>query len=212
MKKFMRFVFCCFLISLLMMSVAHAEDKLRWHAVGNDGIIYVGGNQYSIGHVYTLLRDGEDWYLKYENGVAILLNNFDIQYKYQYHGSYSEGIWYISSNALERARKATSIRLENIAEIGTEFILVENTGTSFNLEDGSTYILKAKYQGENLVGGEVDFGIAVIFEGENIPKFWISLSREECNIENTESGVQVYVSKLTIERAIMSYKELSKFD
>ena len=102
-------------------------------------------------------------------------------------------------------------KLKNNSIYESDFILVENTGTVFELEDGSTYILKAEYQAENLFNSEVGFGIAVIFEGDNTPKFWVSLSKEECNIENTESGVQVYVSNFTIERAIKSYKEFSKF-
>jgi len=210
MKK-MRFVFCCFMTIVFMVSVALAEEKLFWRKVEKNGTVtYSAGYQNSQSWTFVLLSDGEDWYLKYRTGDAVKLTDMELQYQLDYTQPQKGGTWYVSSKAMQRA-VAEYEKLENNSIYESDFILVENTGTVFELEDGSTYILKAQYQAENLFNSEVGFGIAVIFEGDNTPKFWVSLSKEECNIENTESGVQVYVSKLTVERAIKSYKEFSKF-
>ncbi|MBO5179474.1 MAG: hypothetical protein J6B87_03915 [Clostridia bacterium] len=207
MKKIMRFVSCCILTIVLTISIAHANDfgdEMFWCKVEQDGrVIYmIRKLNHSKSWVFNLMRDGADWYLKYNTGDAILLNDFELQY--------SSGEWYVSSNAMQRALDA--YEKENEASVlESDFILIESNGTIFTLEDGSTYILKAEYQPEKLVGNQSDFGIAVIFENESIPKFWITLSTKEYHIENSANGIQISVAELAIEKAIKSYLHFSKF-
>lgn len=212
MKKITRFVFCCFVGIILMMSVAHAGGGVFWRKIESDGTVTVDTRytEFYDENVFNVLRDGENWYIKYRTGDAVPITNIELQFQYDCVQPQNGGSWYVSSEAMKRAVDEYN-KLQNNLIYESEFILIENSGTSFKLDDESTYILKAEYQAGKLVSNEVAFGIAVIFEGENTPKFLISLSNEECNIENSENGVQVFVSKLTIERAIKSYQEFSKF-
>lgn len=199
-----------------MTSVTWASSEtIFYYTIGSDGTVTIrsGLGQYSFDFVYHLVSDRENLYLKYKTGDAILLNGFDLQYQNLSDGLGSEGIWYVSSNAAHLASEAYNAKnKEQSGDYESDFILIENSGTTFKLEGNLayTYSLKVEYQPEKLCFHEVDFGIAVIFGEEDIPRFWINLSKDECNIENSDNGTQVYVSKLVIENAIKSYQNFLK--
>lgn len=97
----------------------------------------------------------------------------------------------------------------------SDYIWIENSGTTFKYDfpsskDSITYTLKTEYQPKKLCINEADFGIAVIVDEEDSPRFWINLSNDECNIKNSDNGIEVCVSKLVIENTIKSYQNLLK--
>lgn len=221
MKRIRRFV-CCWLI-IIMTSITFAySDTISWYPIESNRTILIRHEvnpHYPEYIVYKLLSDGKNLYLrnsKSEN--TILLNNFDLQYQSlsdSINFSDSAGIWYISSDSIDRATKAYEEGSSEQFDYTSDYVLIENSGTTFKYdfsssEDSITYTLKTEYQPEKLCINEVDFGIAVIVNEEDIPRFWINLSNDECNIKNSDNGIEVYVSKLVIENAIKSYQNLLK--
>lgn len=97
-----------------------SSETIYWYQVASDRTITIRHevNPYYPQYiVYKLLSDGENLYLRRsENGNTILLNNFDIQYKNLSNGvnfSDSTGIWYVSSEALDRAAKTYEEKIMN---------------------------------------------------------------------------------------------------